>query len=169
MDILQALRDRVQMVETSLTSGLAVREVVMKHEHDIIELQRYQLLEGLTGRGEDIRPYYSEDIKPSGYFHTTESAGRYAAWKQDLTYPYSANRNPDAPNLYINGKFHEELGVTFGIDLMLIEGMTGYAKQIVAKYGFETFGLMWEKWSIIWQERGGLNEIMQEIKRMLYV
>lgn len=170
MDILNDLRTRVQSVQNGLQTGGLVRNIVMLHEGDILELQRIQLFEGKAGNGEDIRPYYSEDLKPMGYFHSVESAGRYAAWKRDgISYPYSVQRNPDAPNLYINGKFHSELGVEFGTDSMAIIGTTAFAVGIIAKYGIQTFGLMMAKWMVIFQERGGYAELMQEIKSWLYV
>lgn len=153
-----------------MTSGAIVRDVLTGHEHDIMELQRRQLFEGKASNGEDIRPYYSEDLKPTGWFHSRESAGRYAAWKlSGISYPYSASRNADAPNLYINGRFHNELGVVFLPDAVSVQGMTAYAQQIVAKYGLATFGLMPIYWSEIFANRGALNELMQQIKSKLYV
>ena len=123
----------------------------------------------MAANGEDIRPYYSEDLKPSGYFYSVESAGRYSAWKQNgINYPYSANRNPDAPNLYINGRFHDELGVQFNADTVGIVGTTGYSKGIVAKYGTNTFGLMADNWRTIFVERGAYDELMNEIRIILH-
>lgn len=169
-DILTQLLSRVQSVNEGLNTGSIVRDVVINHEADILELQRQQLFEGKASNGEDIRPYYSEDLKPGGYFHSVDSAGRYSAWKQGLTYPYKAgSRNPDAPNLYINGKFHSELGVEFGTDQMAVRGMTSYADGIVAKYGLQTFGLMAANWDALFAERGGLNELMQNLANILYV
>ena len=169
--ILSDLRQRVQAAADGLASGSLVRDVVVRHESDIMELQREQLFEGLASSGEDIRPYYSEDLKPGGYFYSVQSAGRYAAWKRDgISYPYSANnRNPDAPNLYVNGKFHSELGVEFGGDSLVVRGLTAYAQGIVAKYGLETFGLMAQNWARLFEDRGGLVELMDGLKRILYV
>lgn len=169
MGILNDLRMRVQRVNDGLTTGELIRNVVVQHPDDILELQKIQLFQGLDANGEDIRPYYSEDLKPSGYFYTVESAGRYAAWKLDgINYPYSAKRNPDAPNLYINGRFHDELGVQFNPDSVGIVGTTGYSKGIIAKYGTETFGLMAANWMNIFVERGGYDELMNELRIMLY-
>lgn len=170
MGILNDLRTRVQMVNDGLTTGEMVRDVVIRHPDDIIEQQRIQLFEGKKSNGEDLRPHYSEDLKPTGYFHSVDSAGRYAAWKQSgINYPYTANRNPDAPNLYINGRFHDELGVQFLIDTVGIVPTTPYASGIVAKYGINAFGLMMEKWMVVFVERGAYNELMQELKNKLYV
>lgn len=169
MGILDTLRAKVQTVQDGLTDGALVRDVVQRHGDDIMEFQRRQLLQGLNSSGEDIRPYYSEDLQPGGYFKSRESAGRYAAWKGTLSYPYSVSgRNPDAPNLYINGKFHSELAVHFGADSVVVEAETLYAAGIVAKYGLGTFGLMAANWNAIFAERGGLAELMNEIKSILY-
>ena len=170
MGILNDLRTRVETVNEGLITGDTVRIVIMRHPDDILELQKIQLFEGKAGNGEDIRPYYSEDLKPSGYFYSVESAGRYAAWKTDgIKYPYSANRNPDAPNLYINGKFQSELAVQFNPDTLEIIGTTEFAKGIMSKYGISTFGLMESKWMVIFADRGAYDELMNEIKSMLYV
>lgn len=169
MGILDDLRGRVQYVYDGLQTGAIVREVVSRHENDIMTLQKEQLFEGKAASGEDIRPYYSEDLKPGGYFYSVDSARRYAAWKRDgINYPYSANRNPDAPNLYINGRFHNELGVQFDPATVGIIGTTGYAREIMAKYGMETFGLTSSNWMLIFVDRGAYQELMTEIKRELY-
>ena len=108
-------------------------------------------------------------MKPSGFFYTVESAGRYAAWKKDgINYPYKANRNPDAPNLYINGRFHDELGVQFAADTVGVVPTTPYAAGIVAKYGITTFGLMMANWMVVFVERGAYNELMDELRTRLY-
>ncbi len=170
MSILTDLLSRVQTVSESLAQGNVIRDVLLRHDADIMELQKLQLFAGKAGGGKDIRPYYSEDLKPRGYFHSVESAGRYAAWKESgIRYPYSVERNPDAPNLYINGRFHDELDVEFGAEMMGIVGTTPYANGIIAKYGLSTFGLMSENWMVLFEKRGAYDELMDEIKRILYV
>lgn len=170
MGILEDLRMRVGNVDAGLRSGGIIRDVVVRHADDILDYQKRQLFEGKASSGEDLRPYYSEDLKPTGYFHSVESAGRYAAWKlEGIRYPYSARRNPDAPNLYINGKFHDELGVRFTATAVGIVGTTPYAAAIMAKYGINSFGLMKSYWSAIFTEKNGYNELMLVIKTRLYV
>ena len=169
MEILEALRSRVVAVNDSLESGGIIRDVLEPREGDIMELQQIQLLEGKRPDGDDIRPYYSEDIQPSGYFKSKESAARYAAWKGTLNYPYSVERNPDAPNLYINGRFHSELGVVFDTEDLAIIGVTPYARNIMAGYGLDSFGLSPQKWQVVFQERGAYYDLMDKIKTMLYV
>lgn len=170
MGILNDLRTRVQNVNEGLQSGEIVRDVLVRYPDDILDLQKMQLFQGLAANGQDIRPYYSEDLKPAGYFHSVESAGRYAVWKRDgISYPYRANRNPDAPNLYINGKFHDELGVQFAVDTVGIVPTTPYSAGIMAKYGITTFGLMMDNWMVIFVQRGAYADLMQQLKQRLYV
>lgn len=169
MGILNDLRTRVQTVSDGLLTGSLIRDVVVSHPDDILELQRIQLFEGKAANGKDIRPYYSEDLKPDGYFYSVETAGRYADWKLNgINYPYTAERNPDAPNLFINGRFHDELGVQFLTDSVGIVPVTPYATGIVLKYGMNTFGLMVEKWAALFYEYGAYNELMNHIKATLY-
>ena len=170
MGILNDLLGRVRTVNDGLLTGSLVRDVLVSHPDDILELQRIQLFEGKAANGEDIRPYYSEDLKPNGYFYSVETAGRYADWKLNgINYPYTANRNPDAPNLFINGRFHDELGVQFLSDAVGVVPVTPYASGIVAKYGINTFGLMMQKWAQIFTDYGAYYELMQQIKSRLYV
>lgn len=167
MSVLNELKDRVERARDGLQTYL-VRSVLMRHTSDILDLQSKQLLEGKASSGDDIRPYYSEDLKPSGYFNTTESAGRYSSWKQGLSYPYSVQRNPDAPNLYVNGKFHSELGVFYDADSVEVVGASQYARNIISKYGVSTFGLMQEYWNEVFRERGALGELIESLKNEIY-
>lgn len=170
MGILNDLRARVVSVNDGLQTGELVRNAIVGHGEEILDLQKQQLFQGKAANGEDIRPYYSEDLKPTGYFHSVESAGRYAAWKRDaINYPYVANRNPDAPNLYINGRFHDELGVQFLASSVGIVGTTAYSKGIIAKYGKNTFGLISSNWLAIFYDHGAYQDLMNEIKTKLYV
>lgn len=166
MSVLNDIKARVEKAREGLQSYL-VRFVLKEHTSDILELQSKQLLQGKASNGEDIRPYYSEDIKPRGYFRNTESAGRYSVWKEGLSYPYSVQRNPDAPNLYINGKFHSELDVLFDRDCVEVTGASFYAQKIIDKYGVKTFGLMQEYWNEIFRERGALGELIESFKNEL--
>lgn len=169
MDILTDLLNRVLTVQAGLESGSLVREILVARGNEIIEEQRIQLLEGKGSDGEDLHPFYSEDLKSNGgYFHSVQSAGRYAAWKQDLDYPYSVSRNPDAPNLYITGKFHDELGVDFGPDSIAIVGLTTYAQRIMAKYGVSAFGLNAEHWDTVWSN-GGYDDLLESVKQILFI
>ncbi len=165
---LNDLLSNAKALQDSLVRGDAVREVVTNHQQDILDLQRYQLLQGKASSGEDLRPFYTEDLKPNGYFNSVESAKRYAAWKGTISYPQQAERNADAPNLYINGKFHNELRVRIGNRDMVIDGSSSYSRGIIDKYGLNNFGLSKEKWNEIFFDKGGYDELMDEVKRILY-
>lgn len=168
IDVLRGLLERVKEAEASLTDGDAIGDVLLSYKDDIMELQLRQLFEGKASSGEDLRPYYSEDLMPSGYFRSAESAKRYADWKQTIQYPYKASRNPDAPNLYINGKFHSELEVDLTSEAVEVVASTSYADDIVAKYGRSSFGLTPDNWDIIWRERGAYERLLNEIRQMIY-
>ena len=158
----------VRALDEGLRDGTIMRDVLMRHGRDIIEQQRIQLMEGRRSDGTDIRPYYSEDVKPRGYFTTKDAARRYAAWKQTLSYPYTAQRNPDAPNLYVTGVFHDDLNVEFGTDAVAIVPDTAYASNIMSKYGRGMFGLAWDKWGIIFGERGAAKELMDKVRHTIW-
>ena len=165
---LEALYNNMVEVADNLENGQLVRVVVSQHGDDVIELQQYQLLQGKAANGEDMRPYYSEDLQPAGYFRSTESAKLYADWKQTLSYPRQAQRNADAPNLYINGKFHNDLVVNFGPQYASIDGATTYGQMIISKYGKDKFGLTAENWNEIMRNRGGYDELLNTIKKMIW-
>lgn len=148
--------------------GNLIREALQPLEGDIIEQQKIQLLEGKNSSGQDMHPYYSEDLKPRGWFKSRESAGRYAAWKQTINYPFTVKRNPDAPNLYITGVFHNDIGIVFGSDTLMVKPDTAYAANIMAKYGLNAFGLCAEKWGVIWNEKGGKDNLINEVKKTLW-
>lgn len=168
MSILSDLLARVKGVQEGLASGSLIREVLLLRQEDILEAQRIQLLAGKDSGGEDIHPFYSEDLKENGgYFYSVESAGRYSAWKETLSYPYTVDRNPDAPNLYIDGTFYSELDVDFGTDTLGIIGTTDKANRIIAKYGKDTFGLNYASWESIW-EGGSYQTLLDTIANLLY-
>lgn len=108
----------------------------------VLALQRQQLLSGERSDGTYIRPTYQDDLKANGgYFTTPQAADNYARWKAKLTHTATEYKPYDVPDLYINGKFHKELGVELTDLQMKICGTTPYADDIVDKYGLETFGL----------------------------
>lgn len=168
MKILDDLLARVETVEVGLASGQTIKFVVEKHEKDILDLQKEQLFEGKASSGEDLRPYYSEDIGANGYFRTAEGAANYAAWKERIPYPYTAQRNPDAPNLYINGKFHSTLKVEFDSNEVTVNGSDIWSMRIVNKYGLGSFGLMAEKWNELFRDKGAYDELLNEVKTQIY-
>ena len=161
--LLQNARALRQGMQASL-----IREALLPRENDILEQQRIQLLEGKDSQGKDMHPYYSEDIKPRGYFKTKESAKRYADWKQTISYPFSVQRHTDAPNLYITGVFHDDLGLDFGTDSVKVIPDTAYAANIMAKYKTEAFGLSMEKWKVIFDDKGAKESLIKLMKETLW-
>lgn len=148
--------------------GSLMRDVLKEHEQEIVEQQRIQLLEGKDSQGNDMHPFYSEDIKPKGWFWSKESAKRYADWKQTISYPYSVQRKADAPNLYITGVFHDDLGLELGADSVKVIPDTAYAANIMAKYRTEAFGLSMAKWKVIFEEKGAKDDLIKLIRETLW-
>ena len=166
---LARMAEAAHTLNQQMQDGSLVRSVLLKHEKDIMEQQHIQLLEGKGSDGNDLRPYYTEDLKPQGFFKTQQAASNYMAWKETLNYPYKAERgNSDAPNLYINGRFYNEMEVRFDADSIMIAPSTPYAAQIMAKYGIQRFGLSALKWQVMMTEKGVRGEVQQKMKDILY-
>ena len=165
---LEGLLDNARALQKGLTDGSLIREVLEPHGSEIVDMQRTQLLMGKASDGQDIHPFYTEDLKPSGYFTTKAKAENYRGWKQELSYPKNVKRNPDAPNLYITGVFHNDLNVSFGGDSLAIVADTAYAAKIMAKYGINVFGLSWESWGELFNEGGVKDELMEKVKETLW-
>jgi hypothetical protein len=165
---IEGLLDNARQLQSDLTQGSIIRDVLEPHGAEIVDQQRTQLLMGKGSDGQDIHPFYSEDLKPQGYFKSSATAANYRGWKQELSYPKNVQRNPDAPNLYITGVFHNDLNVSFGADALSIVPDTAYAANIMAKYGLNIFGLSWESWGVIWNERGAKDELITKVKSVLW-
>ena len=168
-DRLARMTEAAKQLGQQMQDGSLVRGILRQHEQDIMEQQHIQLLEGKGSDGNDLRPYYTEDVQPHGYFRTQETASNYMAWKESLSYPYSVSRgNSNAPNLYINGRFYSEMEVRFEADSLMIAPSTPYAAQIMAKYGIKRFGLSALKWQVMMNEKGVKDEIQRRMKDILY-
>lgn len=165
---IEGLLDNARQLQSDLTQGSIIRDVLEPHGAEIVDQQRTQLLMGKGSDGQDIHPFYSEDLKPQGYFKSSATAANYRGWKQELSYPKNVQRNPDAPNLYITGVFHNDINVSFGADALSIVPDTAYAANIMAKYGMNIFGLNWESWGVIWNERGAKDELITKVKSVLW-
>lgn len=126
-----------------------IQSSLQENETELLNKQKEQLLRGLSSSGDYLHPFYSEDP----YFKTLEKANKYAEWKESLAYPnHRGDRPSDAPNLYINGKFHSEIGIEFHSDDLQFIGETATARQIMGKYGEENFGLSDEYWQEVADE-----------------
>ena len=80
-----------------------VENAIFKNENEILNLQKQQIYDGKSNTGEDLHPFYTEDP----YFKTPGQAKGYIKWKQSIT--PNPKRNPNAPNLYINGYIHRNI------------------------------------------------------------
>lgn len=165
---IEGLLNNAKELQRDLTQGSIIRDVLEPHGDEIVDLQKTQLLEGKASDGKDIHPFYTEDLKPQGYFRSRHTAENYRAWKQTISYPKSVSRNPNAPNLYITGVFHNDLNVAFNSDSVGIVPDTAYAANIMAKYGMNVFGLSWESWAKVWLEYGAKDELITKMKDVLW-
>lgn len=164
---LTTLIRNAEMLQSAMERGIFLQVVLNDRREEIIASQREQLLEGKDSDGNDMRPYYSEDLKPNGWFHSKESAMRYAMWKKTgISYPVDVQRNTDAPNLYINGKFHGEMEVRAGSTSVGVYPKTLYAATIMGKYGMNKFGLTSERWRKVLDDCK--DRIIQLMKQELY-
>ena len=165
---IKQLLDNARSLRKGMADGAIVREALQPHGKEIVEQQRIQLLEGKGSDGKDLHPFYTEDLKPSGWFHSRETAQKYLEWKRTLSYPANVRRNPNAPNLYITGVFHDDLNVDFRANELAIVPDTGYAANIMAKYGFGVFGLCPQKWDVVWNELGAKKDLINVMKKALW-
>lgn len=158
--MIDSLIQRVTALHDALRSGEIVREVLIDKADYLIERQQTQLWDGKNSSGEDLHPTYLQDP----YFESQELARRYMAWKGEIT--PNTKRSPEVPNLYINGKFYNELDVFFNEVDIVFDGATAYAQKIVRKYGREQFGLMRSTWDEIMQDNK--MQIMDRVKQIIY-
>lgn len=169
MNDLERMSAAAKDLQRKMQNGTLMREVLQDHEDDLMEQQHIQLLEGKGSDGNDLRPYYTEDLQPNGYFKSQQTASNYMAWKESLNYPYSVTRgNSDAPNLYINGRFYSEMQIEFGVDALMVKPATPYASEIMAKFGLKRFGLSEPHWQVMFHEKGVQTELRQRMKDLLY-
>ena len=59
---LTSLIRNAEMLRSAMDRGLFVQVALMDQREEIIRLQREQLFEGKDSDGNDMRPYYSEDL-----------------------------------------------------------------------------------------------------------
>jgi hypothetical protein len=117
MGTIRDLLDKAKFVRDNIPNE--VFEIVQKNKDKIVEFNKDQLFEGKTIFNQDIRPYYTEDP----FFKTAQAARNYIAWKQRIT--PNSKRNPNAPNLYINGYYHSSIDLIFSGKTPLLESRSG--------------------------------------------
>lgn len=107
----------------------AAAKSILGTEEKYGELLKDQLLHGKGSDGEDLKPGYLEDP----YFKSRESAERYLKWKERIS--PNVGRNPNAPNLYITGVYHDSLSVKTNYDGVQISSSAPFSFNIEQKYG----------------------------------
>lgn len=132
-NLLEQLTKRVEDFQANINTY--IREELMRYSDDIIRMLHAQLFAGQKADGSNLRPYYSEDP----WFNSSQRAQNYARWKERIT-PH-ASRHWDVPNLYIDGTFYSEIGLTLDYAELFFYGVTSYAQEIMNKYGQDSFDL----------------------------
>jgi len=121
------LRD-LRIVKEALPQ--TIRKAILDNQKQILYLQRLQLYDGKNNKGEDIHPLYTEDP----FFKTSGQAQGYIKWKQKIT--PNPRRNPNAPNLYINGYIHRNVIIieVNGDLVFAINSNVNFGNEILRKY-----------------------------------
>ena len=82
-----------------------VNDALLSNEVKIVDMNKAQIYDGKTIEDINITPLYSQD----SFFKSQGQAQGYIRWKQKIT--PNGNRNPDAPNLFINGFHYSMIGL----------------------------------------------------------
>ena len=108
----------------------AVNNVLFQNEAKIVDLNKSQLYDGKDILENDIKPFYSQDP----FFKTQAQAQGYIKWKQKIT--PNSRRNPDAPNLFINGFHYSMIGLLKkGKDIVIgVKSLNKITSSIDSKY-----------------------------------
>ena len=107
----------------------------------ILQSIREQLWSGMSGTGEFLYPTYLDDpfFEQPGHWYKQSRA--YMAWKRAITPPTSGYmlllppRPDEVPNLFITGKFHQEINIRREGDELVTDPGIGNGPDIVDKYG----------------------------------
>lgn len=120
--------DNAKLVKEQLPS--VIIESLLKNEDRIVAMNQEQLYDGKTTKGTDIMPLYSQDT----FFKTQAQAQGYIKWKQKIT--PNSKRNPDAPNLIINGFHYSMIGLLKkGRDIVIgVKSSNQITSSIEGKY-----------------------------------
>lgn len=112
-----------------------VAECIEETKGEIVLLNKDQLLHGLDKEGNYLSPKYSED----SYFKSTESARRYAEWKQKID--QVKDKPFDVPNLFITGKYHRGIGIDVSATTYTLFSRDSNASKIENKFSQKIYGL----------------------------
>lgn len=114
--------------EITKMAGLSIIE----NNEKVIDSIQNQLWDGKKGDGQNITPSYLDDP----FFETRKQAEGYRNWKNLIT--KNSDRDPDTPNLFINGYFYNTLFVDSG---SFEVGSNSFGNPIIEKYGNDTFSI----------------------------
>jgi hypothetical protein len=134
-----------------------INDALFQNQSKIISLNQEQLYDGKAVDGNDIHPLYSED----SFFKTQTQAQGYIKWKQKIT--PNSSRNPDSPNLMINGYFYRSLKLILDAGNVFIVSLSAgsIGETISTKYK-NIFGL-----NKVNQEKVNNEIIYPSIKRLI--
>jgi hypothetical protein len=148
--IFEELHTKVNTVINSIDE--IISDEVIEHEDFITSSNKSQLWDGKTFKDEDITPLYSQDP----FFKTKKQAIGYRNWKQRIT--PNSRRNPDAPNLFINGFFYSSIEAKKENNEIFIGTNSGFGSEVEAGHK-DIFGLTDEHWD------GLINLSLDNIKK----
>lgn len=106
----------------------AAAKAVIGTENEYKDLLQDQLLHGKGADGQDLSPGYLEDP----FFKSYEAAQRYLKWKERIS--PKVGRNPNAPNLYITGQYHDSISVTTDYSGVRSSSSSYFGGDIERKY-----------------------------------
>lgn len=131
--MIERLIERLENFKSSIPE--IISEVVRENENDILTNVKDSLWDGKSGSGEDLMPFVQDP-----FFKTQDQAIAYMNWK-NANFP-NPNRNPNSPNLFINGYFYSTLEVDIsGDQFMVVSKDNALGIDVIRKYGVNTFGI----------------------------
>ena len=141
---IQDMLDKAEKLQKNIPE--MVFDVILDNDVWILDLNREQLMEGKTAENEDVSPKYSEDP----YFKKEGAAERYIAWKSKIT--PNPKRNPDAPNLFIDGTFHATFKLSFEGDDIVVTSDSQISRDVSRKFA-NIFGLTDDNLIELWNQK----------------
>ena len=95
----------------------------------VVEKQKDQFWEGKNAEDKDLTPSYLDDP----FFKSKDSAKKYMDWKQTLS--PSSSKNPETPNLFINGKLvYDNVTAVNSGDKIIITIADSVGNKLESKY-----------------------------------
>lgn len=132
--------DRIENIDRCLN------EVVEKNAHELLELNRDQMLLGRNSSGDPFTPDYLSD----SYFKTPVAAKAYADMKYRLESVHRArirlplnwpDKDKNTPNLIVTGQFQDGMYIRVAQGSFTIDSTYVDSRDIEAKYNGQVFGL----------------------------